>query len=416
MVGNLQGRFPSTAQYEFLRLPWSFSMEKLARLVTQIAYTPPSQRLSTLSPLQLSLIPLLSFASSFFRLAVSLRHRLYRYGFLRQQRLPVPVISVGNLTWGGNGKTPMVEFLARWLADSGIPPLILTRGYGGADEVKMLERHLRETPVKIGVGANRAAIAASFFQRHGYMNPKDNSTRTNLCVDRIGAAVLDDGMQHLNLWRDIEIVMVNAMMPWGNHRLLPLGPLREPLTALNRADFVVVHHADLVSKQDIEAIESTVRKFNESVPIFFSTLAPLYFMKAGNISCKLSLKDISNAIILCVSAIGSADSFVQRIKKMGPMLVDRLDFRDHHLFLPEDIDMIRKRLQKLESEFAVTPIVVVTEKDYDRAPEVLKHLNYEVLVLCSSLQILSSKGSKEDGFKKCLRQCLETRLWGGYTI
>nr|GMD53197.1 probable tetraacyldisaccharide 4'-kinase, mitochondrial isoform X2 [Ipomoea batatas] len=91
----------------------------------------------------------------------------------------------------------MVEFLARWLADSGIPPLILTRGYGGADEVKMLERHLWETPVKIGVGANRAAIAASFFQRHGYMNPKDNSTRTNLCVDRIGAAVLDDGMQHL---------------------------------------------------------------------------------------------------------------------------------------------------------------------------------------------------------------------------
>ncbi|GMP65330.1 hypothetical protein CsSME_00026168 [Camellia sinensis var. sinensis] len=102
-------------------------MEKLRRLVNQIAYTPISERHSNLSHLQLSLIPLLSFSSFLYKLALFLRYRLYHLGLLRQHRLQVPVISVGNLTWGGNGKTPMVEFIARWLADSRISPLILTR-------------------------------------------------------------------------------------------------------------------------------------------------------------------------------------------------------------------------------------------------------------------------------------------------
>ncbi|VFQ91784.1 unnamed protein product [Cuscuta campestris] len=277
----------------------------------------------------------------------------------------------------------------------------------------MLERHLQGTTAKIGVGANRAAVASEFFRRFGYMCREkissENSNCANSYEDQIGAAILDDGMQHLSLERDIEIVMVNAMVPWGNHHLLPLGPLREPFSALNRADVVVVHHADMVSKHDIEAIEAMVRKYNELVPIFFSVLAPLHFVKVGNISYKLSLKDISHAILLCVSAIGFADSFVRRIEKMGPMHVDRLDFSDHHPFQPKDIDKIKKRLQKLQSEFSAVPIMVITEKDYYRDPKLFEHLDYDVHVLCSRLQILPFNGC-EDSFKKCLMQHLELRL------
>ncbi|XP_059281887.1 probable tetraacyldisaccharide 4'-kinase, mitochondrial isoform X4 [Lycium ferocissimum] len=315
-------------------------MEKMRKLVNQIAYTPPQERLRTLSPLQLSLIPLLSLASTLYGFALPIRHRFYQLGLLHKHRLPVPVISVGNLTWGGNGKTPMVEFLAVWLANAGISPLILTR--------------------------------------------------------------------HISLWRNVEIVMVNAMIPWGNHQLIPLGPLREPLAALTRADIVVIHHADLVSEKDIDAIASEIRKVKKSLPIFLSTLAPLYFLKAGNMSCKLVLMNIRNTLVLCVSAIGSADSFVERIKKLGPAYVDRLDFSDHHSFQAKDIDMIKTRLRNLQSEFAMKPFVVVTEKflicqDYDRSPEILKYLDpHEVLILCSSLQILPHKGNTEDSFKKCL--------------
>ncbi|PSS06128.1 Tetraacyldisaccharide 4'-kinase precursor [Actinidia chinensis var. chinensis] len=397
------------------------SMEKLRRLVNQIAQTPPSDRRSTLSPLQLSLIPLLSFASSLYTIALFLRCSAYHLGLRRQQRLPVPVISVGNLTWGGNGKTPMVEFIARWLADSGISPLILTRGYAGGDEAKMLQRHLLGTSAKVGVGANRAAIAAGFLERYGYMDPhigscfgrhcSDQKRGRNSELDKIGAAILDDGMQHLSLWRDLEIVMVNGMNPWGNQQLIPLGPLREPLAALLRAGVVVVHHADLASDHKLNVIESTLRKLKESLPIFFTRMAPSYFFKVEDTSYKLPLRTVYNMVVLCVSAIGFANAFVQGIEKIGPLHVDRLDFSDHHLFQVEDMEMISTRLQKLKAKFGSKPIVIFTEKDYYREPGILKHLDtFEVLILCSELQIVPRWGHTEDSYTNLLRRLLEAKL------
>ncbi|KAL0302025.1 UNVERIFIED_CONTAM: putative tetraacyldisaccharide 4'-kinase, mitochondrial [Sesamum calycinum] len=345
-------------------------MEKVRRAVKQIACAPPSQRLSALSAFQLSLIPLLSIVSSLYSVAIRLRRHLYRFNLLQKHRLPVPVISVGNLTWGGNGKTPMVQFLARCFADDGISPLILTRGYGGADEAKMLQRQLQGTSVKIGVGANRVAIAARFLEQYGYVTslgaPQKqlSEAKTDILykLDMIGVAILDDGMQHLSVWRDVEIVMVNALMPWGNHQLLPLGPLREPLTALRRADILVIHHADLVQINDIDALESTIRKVKVSLPIFFTKMAPMHFLPFPDVSCKLSLKAVDNMTVLCLSGIGFADSFIQTIERMGAAYVDHLDFSDHHLFQLKDIEAVRTRLQELESEYGAKPIVVVTEK------------------------------------------------------
>ncbi|KAL3851199.1 hypothetical protein ACJIZ3_013081 [Penstemon smallii] len=396
-------------------------MEKVGSAVKKIAYTPPSKRLSTLSPPQLSLIPLLSFASTLYTFATHLRRQLYRFNVLAQLRLPIPVISVGNLTWGGNGKTPMVEFLARSFSDAGILPLILTRGYGGADEAKMLQRQLQGTSAKIGVGSNRAAIAAGFLEQYGYVNYHGNlsseeqfseeSIESLSYTSRIGVAILDDGMQHLSVRRDLEIVMVNAMMPWGNHQLLPLGPLREPLTALSRADIIVIHHADLVLERDIEALESTIREVKKTVPIFYTKMAPTHLFERGDVSSKIPLNGICNTIVLCISGIGSPNSFVQRIERMGPIHVDHLDFSDHHSFLLKDIEMVRRRLQALEAKFSAKPIVVVTEKDYDRAPEVFEHLKpYEVLVLCCRLRFVVHKGNTEVCFKRIISEHLKSGL------
>ncbi|KAE8125531.1 hypothetical protein FH972_020325 [Carpinus fangiana] len=314
-------------------------MEKLRVLVNEIAYARDQTKLSTL---QRSLTPVLSFASSLYRVALSFRHCLYHFALLRKHRLPVPVISVGNLTWGGNGKTPMVEFIARWLSDSGISPLILTRGYAGGDEARMLERHLFGTRTKIGVGANRAAIAACCFEIYGYIDPRSSTCDHKLCLDnnveshlnsgKIGAVILDDGMQHWSLQRDLEIVMVNGLMLWGNRQLLPLGPLREPLTALRRADAAVIHHADLVSEQNLKDIEFMMREVKESLPIFYTRMTPSHFFEVANINSKLTLEALCDAIILCVSAIGSANAFVNAMEKIGASYVDRLDFSDHHVF------------------------------------------------------------------------------------
>ncbi|KAJ0801842.1 putative tetraacyldisaccharide 4'-kinase [Helianthus annuus] len=392
-------------------------MEKLRRIVNQIAYTPKSQALSTLSPLHLSLIPLLFLSSSLYKTLISFRHTLYHFKFLRKHRLPVPVISVGNLTWGGNGKTPMVEFVANWFVnDVGVSPLILTRGYGGADEAKMLQRHFNGTPVKIGVGANRAATAASFFQRHGFINPLDIACvevvpKTRVVSDKIGVAILDDGMQHISMARDLEIVMVNALAPWGNQHLLPYGPLREPLTSFNRAHAAVIHHADMVPDERLSEMKSKILDVNRNLPIYLSAMTPSHFFKAPNTACQLHLGVIFEKTVLCVSAIGSPNSFVQKIEKMGPLYVDRLDYSDHHQFQDKDIKMIKARLENLKNKFGSEPTVVVTEKDYDRDSKILGGLDpFEVLVLCCKLQILNHNGCSQDSFKKLLTLSLSCKI------
>ncbi|KAL8166949.1 hypothetical protein V2J09_008448 [Rumex salicifolius] len=392
-------------------------MEKFKMVVNQIAY---SRDFSRLSLLHRSLIPFLSIASSIYKLSHSVRLKLYRIGFIPRVRLPVPVISVGNLTWGGNGKTPMVEFLALWFASSSISPLVLSRGYAGGDEVKMLQRHFLGTRAYIGVGANRAEVASSFLLKSGCIEPSimisfERHSRGekvgSLCdSQKVGLVILDDGMQHLSLMRDVEIVMVNGLMQFGNNQLLPLGPLREPLTALDRADIVVIHHADLIPDQVCTNIDVKIRAIKESLPIYLTRMKPSHFFMANDIHCKVPLSVAQDKVLLCVSAIGSPDGFAKVIKKLGPLHIDRLDFSDHHLFQSEDILMIKSKIKLLENRFSLKPVIIVTEKDYDRDPDsLLQFLPYDVLVLCSRLQFMPKNGCSEESFKILLKQLLNAR-------
>ncbi|XP_010666215.1 probable tetraacyldisaccharide 4'-kinase, mitochondrial isoform X2 [Beta vulgaris subsp. vulgaris] len=392
-------------------------MEKLKRVVSEIAY---SHDFSKLSLLHRSLVPFLSFASSIYNLSLTTRHYLYFLGIFRKHRLPVPVISVGNLTWGGNGKTPMVEFLSCWFNNSGISPLILSRGYAGGDEVKMLERHLMGTSVKVGVGANRAATASWFLDRYGYINSCTNAffekllsvnkVDTDATSDKIGAAILDDGMQHVRLERDLDVVMVNGLTPWGNNQLIPFGPLREPLSALARADIVVIHHADLVPEPILMNLKRRIQDIKESLPVFFSRMVSSHFFTVHNVDTKLPLSAVHSRVVLCLSAIGSPNGFVKCVEKLGPLHVDQLHYSDHYMLQPTDICLMRRKLEELCHSFGSRPIVVTTEKDYDRDREILSQLcPFDVLVLCSQLQIVPHNGSSEKRFKELLKQLLDSR-------
>ncbi|PON51476.1 Tetraacyldisaccharide 4'-kinase [Parasponia andersonii] len=285
----------------------------------------------------------------------------------------------------------------------------------------MLQRHLLGRPVKIGVGANRAATATSFIEKYGYIDPSQVSGRlwveskgpSQFGSEKIGVAILDDGMQHLGLQRNIEIVMINGLMLWGNCHLLPLGPLREPLNALRRADVVVLHHADLIPEQRLKDIELMLRDVKESLTIFFTKMVPSHFFDVRNFNSKKPLEALCNTIVLCVSAIGSADAFVLGIKKLGAVYVDQLEFSDHHSFQSMDMEMIKERLGELEKKFGSKPIVVVTEKDYDRDLDILRHLEpFEVLALCSEFKIIPYRENTEDDFKKLLKEILRDKLPG----
>ncbi|KNA04438.1 hypothetical protein SOVF_199810 isoform A [Spinacia oleracea] len=390
-------------------------MEKLKRVVSEIAY---SHDFSKLSQLHRSLLPLLTLASCFYNFSVTTRHHLYSLG---KQRLPVPVISVGNLTWGGNGKTPMVEFLCHWFCNSGISPLILSRGYAGGDEVKMLERHLMGTSAKVGIGANRATAANQFLERYGHIDSCTNNFFENLLLvnkvgtdvtsDKIGVAILDDGMQHVSLERDLDIVMVNGLTPWGNNQLIPLGPLREPLSSLARADIIVIHHADLVPEKNLISLKLGIQEIKKSLPVFFSRMVPSHFFTVHNVGTELPLSAVKSRVLLCLSAIGSPKGFVKCIEKLGPSHVDQLHYSDHYLFQSKDICMMMRRLEELHHNFGCRPIVVTTEKqDYDRDCEILSKLHpFDVLVLCSHLQFVPHNGSSEKGFKELLKQLLDSR-------
>ncbi|RLN29396.1 hypothetical protein C2845_PM05G02890 [Panicum miliaceum] len=307
--------------------------EKARQLVARLAATPDSAVRDLPFIHRVLTVPLLSAASAALRVTLLLSRLRPR------PALPVPVVSVGNLTWGGNGKTPMVDFLARSFHRLGISPLLLTRGYAGGDEPKMLRRRLSDTSAKIGVGANRAAVASSMLQNYGYIHhsktfcaEKKVPSTSKLESGKIGVAILDDGMQHWSLLRDVEIVMVNGLAPWGNTHFIPRGPMREPLSALDRADIVVIHNADLASEVQLKAIRSTIEDNAATCSVFYSRLAPSHIFEVKQPLQKLPLNVLNDKIVLCVSAIGCPNAFIHTVREMGPLKIDRMDFSDHHFF------------------------------------------------------------------------------------
>nr|CAD1840976.1 unnamed protein product [Ananas comosus var. bracteatus] len=201
--------------------------------------------------------------------------------------------------------------------------------------------------------------------------------------------------------------MVNSMMPWGNSHLIPRGPLREPLSALGRADILVIHHADLVSDMQLKIIESTVLDICATLPMFFSRLVPSHLFGVKNPHSRFPLTMLNNSAVLCVSGIGFPDAFFHAVRELGPFHVGRLDFLDHHPFKASDIQLIREKAAKLAADYNKETVVVVTEKDYDRNPNILGEIeDINVLVLCSSLQIMPLKGKSEDDFRMKLKELL----------
>ncbi|KAL5197687.1 hypothetical protein ABZP36_001199 [Zizania latifolia] len=370
------------------------------RLVGRLAATPDSAVPDLPFLHRALLLPLFSAASVAFRLSLLL------FPSRPRRILPVPVLSVGNLTWGGNGKTPMVDFLARSFHRIGVSPLLLTRGYAGADESRMLSRRLSGTSAKIGVGADRADVATSILTKYGYHHAfrGDKIKIGPSAQNKIGVAILDDGMQHRSLLRDVDIVMVNALTPWGNTHFIPRGPMREPLTAIGRADIVVIHHANMVSEEQLKTIVSTVQDSGATCPVFFSKLVPSHIFEVNQPLQRLPLDVLHGVIVLCVSAIGCPDAFIHSVKQIGPLKIDRLDFSDHHFFSAHDLQLMQDTLRKLVDQHKNEVAVLVTEKDYDRDPDALRTLDAKVWVLSSSLQIIPLK---EQGDSEFMRKVME---------
>src|SRR5580704_7466853 len=228
---------------------------------------------------------------------VRIRVWMYARGILKQKRLGKPVISVGNLTVGGTGKTPMVIWLAERFLAEGKHVGILSRGYKGSgdtsDEIELMRARLQQR-ARFGVGADRYAQGRR-MEENG----------------EVDVFLLDDGFQHLRLYRDANILLMDASKPLGNERLLPAGRLREPLSEMGRADFLVFTRTE-TSPATLAAVE----KFYE-FPVFASATRLIGFRKLGQGQNVLTLQEIGDGPFYAFCGIGNPRSFFVDLKNWG---------------------------------------------------------------------------------------------------
>ncbi|MBI3306396.1 MAG: tetraacyldisaccharide 4'-kinase [Candidatus Omnitrophica bacterium] len=311
-----------------------------------------------------ALSPLLAAAEGIYGSVVGTTRSLYEKKALRRTRLPFPVISVGNITWGGTGKTPLVEYLARRATSHNKNVLILTRGYG-KDEAEQLKHNLPK--VIMGVGPDRAAIAQQLAKKHP-----------------IDLAILDDGLQHWPLERDLEIITLNALNPFGNRKLIPRGILREPLKTLQKAAVIVITHANLISPSELIKLREEIQKHAPKAQIVESCLEPLFFYRAHK-RARLSVDRLQKQKVTTFSGVGTPRSFQLLLSHFQIRPVRNFEFPDHHHYSEQELIEIKK-----VSESASTEEIITTEKDFYRAPDVItKILN--PLVLAVRLRILKGE-------------------------
>ncbi len=244
-----------------------------------------------------------------------LRARLYAQGTLKTKRLSTPVISVGNLTVGGTGKTPMVIFLAEHFLDQGKRVGILTRGYKGAagtsDEIELVKFRLQDR-VMFGVGPDRY------------------ETGRQLESKGVDIFLLDDGFQHLPLFRDVNILLMDASQPLGRESLLPAGNLREPVSAMDRADLLVITRLEASP-----ATLATIEKLQD-YPVFSAVTHLLGFRRLGQGIALLSLNEIGAGPFYAFCGIGNPKAFFHDLKTWNVPVSQTSEFPDHHHYDQRD--------------------------------------------------------------------------------
>ena len=265
----------------------------------------------------------------------------YRRGWFSVSKLPAPVISVGNLTTGGTGKTPLVEWVCRAVArETGKRTCVLTRGYGRAnpksqvlvsDGSKLLavERESGDEPYLLA--QNLIGIAAVVS------NP-NRIAAGEWAIKSLGSEVfvLDDGFQHLNLARDLDIVTIDATNPWGGGSLLPYGRLREPRAGLSRADCVVVTRTDQV--EDTAPVTDTVQRLAGAIPVFSSR------MVSSGVR-RLTGENVDRDSLLAhplaaFCGVGNPESFFNQLRREGYTPALTRAFADHHDYDQSDLDRL----------------------------------------------------------------------------
>tara|TARA_B100000315_G_C14594521_1_gene597944 strand:+ start:3774 stop:4868 length:1095 start_codon:yes stop_codon:yes gene_type:complete len=349
-------------------------------------------RNGTLSPaLDLLLAPL----AFVYGVGGRFRAGLYRLGFLKTRSLSCPVISVGNLTLGGTGKTPMVIALAHWLHGQGKQVGVVSRGYGRDDgsqtvlvsdgnKILVDSQKAGDEPLLIAtrcpgipviVGNNRYVAGTQLLRQFS-----------------CDVLILDDGFQHLALKRDANLLLVDAKLPFGNGHLLPRGPLREPSTCIDRATALIVTRA---SSPDDNVFAKFGISVSDEIPVGISQffLRGFLNLRTGKF---LSPENIRGKRCIAFCGIANPNSFSTMLEGAGVMVQEFLSFPDHWRYTEEDLQTIWDTTKGCSPK-----LVITTEKD---AVKIGQQFPVSVEVIAASLELRWNAG--QDGIKEHLMHAI----------
>lgn len=329
-----------------------------------------------MNPISFALAPF----GGLYGAAMKARRALYQTGRFRVHRLSVPVISVGNLTMGGTGKTPLVEWIANELAQKGRRVCILTRGYGRRNSAT---RIVVSNGSEILLDADRAGdepllLAEKLKGRAAVICDADRVSAANWAVENFKSDVfvLDDGFQHLRVARNLDLLTIDATNPWGNRRLLPAGILREEPAELARADAIVITRAD--DPDQTNELQREINKLDSNCPVFRSRMTLRGLREVARHESPATTDEIQASSVAAFCAIGNPESFFSLVRRNGYGLCHARAFRDHHIYTQADIDQVVR-----ESITSGAQILLTTAKDEVK----LRELRFEMLCYAADIEI-----------------------------
>ncbi len=294
---------------------------------------------------------LLRIPEPFYLSAVSLRNLLYSKGYLKTHHADAVVFSIGNITTGGTGKTPLVIWLCNLLKNRGINCAILTRGYKATLHSRFKTQNYLDEP---------AILAQSCPHTEIIVNP-DRIAGAAEAIGRSGvqALIMDDGFQHRRLHRDLDIVVIDATRPFGYGRLLPAGLLREPIGSLKRADAVVITRCDQVTLVELTELESKLQNINSRMIISRSIHAPTTIKSPDKEI--IQIEHLKNRRVFAYCGIGNPTAFLNTIQNLGTKIVGSEVFDDHHHYSQSDIENICR-----QAKHGGADLVLTTQKDWTK--------------------------------------------------
>lgn len=354
----------------------------------------------------LIILLLLRLSSLLYGFGVMVKLHFYKWGILARHKLPCRVISLGNITVGGTGKTPTAQVLASTIRDMGYRVVILNRGYRANWKGQV---GLVSDGHKIYMTANEAGDEAFLLAKNlpgvSVVIGKNRSTTGEYAVKRLNAEViiLDDGYQHWRLDRDLDIVLIDTLNVFGNNFLLPRGTLREPLMNLDRANVFLLTKADQSTDDARDGIKETLARYNPGALIIESIHSPQYLVEIadwykGIRTKNLSIDELKGKNVLAFSAIGNPSSFEQTIEDIGAVLIDKVRYPDHHDYTMAEMQWVMQKAVDQGSSALVT-----TDKDAVKIPSEFIYSDRALPVYILGIEVKFTEGFQE--IREIINQC-----------